>query len=54
VLDDPIAFEACTGAIRAKYGIEFRVVMLVERLFTRGRGGSQRVILRLTDPPTDA
>jgi PPOX class probable F420-dependent enzyme len=35
-----------TGALRAKYGLQFRLVMVVERLFRSGQ--SHRVLLRIT------
>ena len=36
VLDDPVTLAGATAAIRAKYGWEFRVLMLVERVVARG------------------
>lgn len=42
---DPAEIATATGALAAKYGWEFRLVMLVERVMRRG--SPERVILRL-------
>lgn len=47
ILEDPASFAAGTSVIRKKYAAEFRVVMLVERILSRGR--RDRVILRIHD-----
>ncbi len=44
--DRPAEVEALTQVIRAKYRLEYRIVMLAERLFSRGE--RPRVILRIT------
>ncbi|MEV4417720.1 PPOX class F420-dependent oxidoreductase [Catellatospora sp. NPDC049609] len=41
--------DAPTALIRRKYGIEYRVVMLLERLLVRGP--RERVVLRVTPRP---
>lgn len=46
VLPDEGSRERLTGIIRRKYGLEYRVVMGIERLSKAGR--SSRVILRIT------
>lgn len=48
VVDDPGAQRAPLEALRRKYGLEYRVLMLVERV-VRG-GPSSRVVLRVTPP----
>ena len=39
--------ERPSAAIRTKYGLQFRLVMLIERIARRGR--TNRVIVRITD-----
>jgi len=46
VLSDSVSRERLTGLIRRKYGIEYRVVMAIERLSRSGR--RPRVLLRIT------
>ena len=46
LLTDPGSNERLTKFIRDKYGLEYRIVMGVERLLKRGN--SDRVILRIT------
>lgn len=46
VLTDEDSRERLTGIVRKKYGLEYRVVMAIERLGKSGR--SDRVILRIT------
>lgn len=46
IVDDPAAVEKYTRLIRAKYGLEFSVVMFVERIVAREQ--KPRLILRLT------
>ena len=38
------------GALRRRYGLQFRLIMTVERLLSRGR--RERVILRITPGPS--
>ncbi|GAB3673394.1 PPOX class F420-dependent oxidoreductase [Angustibacter aerolatus] len=45
-VDDPAEAERLTGRFRARYGLEYRVFLLVERLARRGRN-SDRVLLRV-------
>ena len=47
VLADESSLEYLTGIIRRKYGIEYRVVMGIERLLSKS-GQGNRVILRIT------
>ena len=46
VLTDKGSLEHLTGIIRRKYGLEYRIVMGIERLIGSSRGN--RVILRIT------
>ncbi|HEY0937875.1 MAG TPA: PPOX class F420-dependent oxidoreductase [Trebonia sp.] len=46
ILDDEESRERLTAVIRRKYGLEYRVVMAVERLVKHG--AATRVILRIT------
>jgi PPOX class probable F420-dependent enzyme len=46
VLTDEGSRERLTGIIRRKYGLEYRVVMSIERLINSGQ--ENRVILRIT------
>ena len=46
VLTDERSRERLTGIIRGKYGLEYRIVMGIERL--GGSGRDNRVILRIT------
>ncbi|RFA07460.1 hypothetical protein B7R21_14795 [Subtercola boreus] len=53
IVADPAEVERLTAAFRAKYGFEYRVFMLVERIVARRR--KPRVMLRITAPaPTPA
>jgi uncharacterized protein len=45
VLEDPADQRAALGLLARKYGVEYRLISLVERIFRRGR--TRRVILRL-------
>jgi PPOX class probable F420-dependent enzyme len=45
IVEDPAERDRLTGAVRRKYPVEFRVVMLVERIL--GRHRAPRVILRI-------
>ena len=46
-MTDEAARERLTGIIRGKYGLEYRVVMGIERLLGKP-GDENRVILRIT------
>ena len=46
VITDDVTCTRLTGALRRKYGMEFRLVMVVERLFRSGE--ARRVLLRIT------
>ncbi|WP_172582822.1 PPOX class F420-dependent oxidoreductase [Subtercola boreus] len=48
ILDAPADVERLTRAFREKYGLEYRVVMLVERIAARRQ--KPRVMLRITPP----
>lgn len=49
VVDDPAHQEAALATLAAKYGVEWRVLTLAERLVGLFRGGTRdRVILRLS------
>ena len=47
ILTDEGSRERLTGVIRRKYGLEYRVVMGIERLLSKS-GQENRVILRIT------
>lgn len=47
VLTDEVSRERMTGIIRRKYGLEYRIVMGIERLLSKSERGN-RVILRIT------
>jgi PPOX class probable F420-dependent enzyme len=47
IFDDDATRERATEIIRVKYGLEYRIIMRIERLFNRS-GQKPRVILRLT------
>jgi uncharacterized protein len=46
VITDEARGDRLTGILRAKYGLQFRLVVLVERLLRSGEAG--RVLLRIT------
>ena len=46
VIDDPAAVQRIAGLLKAKYGLEFRVITTIERIVARGR--RPRVLLRIT------
>ena len=46
VITDEATGDRLTGILRAKYGLQFRLVMLVERLLRSGE--ARRVLLRIT------
>ena len=46
VLDDDAARERCNEIMQAKYGLEYRVMMGIEKLGRKG--DDNRVILRIT------
>ena len=46
VITDEATCARMTGVLRAKYGVQFRLVMVVERLLRSGQ--SRRVLLRIT------
>jgi len=46
VITDPATVHRCAGVIARKYGLQYRLVTLVERL--AARGAKPRVILRIT------
>lgn len=46
IVDDPEGMRRSAGVLRRKYGWQFRVAMVVEKLVNRGR--NERVILRIT------
>ncbi|RFA10194.1 hypothetical protein B7R54_13980 [Subtercola boreus] len=48
IIDAPEEVERLTGTFRAKYGFEYRVVMLIERIAARRQ--KPRVMLRITAP----
>ena len=48
VLDDDAARERCNQIMQEKYGLEYRVMMGIERLGRKG--DDNRVILRITQP----
>jgi PPOX class probable F420-dependent enzyme len=45
VVADPATVERLAGVIRRKYGVEFHIVIFIERLLARGR--KPRLILRV-------
>ncbi len=46
IVTDPAQVEVATTALARKYGWEYRLIMLIERVMRRGK--AERVILRLT------
>lgn len=52
IISDPAYVAAKTELVKAKYGLELRVFMIIERIVTRGP--SERIMLRLTSPPDGA
>lgn len=46
LLTDPETVAAKTSLVRAKYGLEFRIFTIIERIVARG--ASQRIFLRLS------
>lgn len=49
IIDDPDFVAAKTELVKAKYGLEFRIFMIIERIVARGP--SARIMLRLTPEP---
>lgn len=48
IIADPAERDRLTDLVRAKYGIEFKIVMGIESIAKSGR--AERVILRITPP----
>lgn len=48
IVTDPAQTARMTGLVRRKYGLEYRVLMLIERIVARG--ARDRVMLRITLP----
>ena len=49
ILGDPATVRRCHALFRRRYGLEYRIAWLAERVIPRGR--RTRVILRITDRP---
>ena len=54
VVDDPAEVARVRDAIKAKYGVAFRIVTLIERLARRGRGEDRVVVAVTLDGATSA
>lgn len=50
VVTDPVEVSRVENLVRQKYGLEFRVVTLIETIAARGR--KSRVLLRISPQPT--
>jgi PPOX class probable F420-dependent enzyme len=51
---DPTEVDRVTALLAEKYGLEFRVMSLVERVITRGRGSREVIHVVLADPGGEA
>ncbi len=47
LVDDPAEAERLTQIFRAKYGLEYRIFLFIERRFSKGEN-SQRVLVRIS------